>query len=363
MAYAAITKPKLHFNIITYTGDGTSPKARTGVGFQPGLIWCKQRDEARSHQWIDSVRGPDKTLQSNVGDAEGNQFSHGYLQSIDSDGFTSVTGSSNTENWNKNSATYVAWNFKAGTSGSNSDGSISSTVSANTTAGFSIVTYTGTGSVATVGHGLGAVPNLIIFKNRTDSGHSWDTYHHRTGTAYRFYLNETVGKQSATNFINDTAPTSSVFTIGLAGHTNGSGDSHIAYCFAEKKGYSKFGNFKGNGNANGSTIYTGFKPAWIMIKNQSSGSYKSFSIFDTTRQPSNLNVNKTLYANRNEPEGRRGDGSTSSTIPAIDVLSNGFKCRVLNDEVNNSNDFVYIAFAEQPFVANVGSNGVPTTAV
>jgi len=361
MAYTTINKSSLHFNTVTYTGDGTSPKARTGVGFQPDLVWSKTRGEARNHQLIDSVRGADKTLQSNVSDAEGNQFSYGYLQSFDSDGFTSITGSTATDNWNKNTSTYVAWNWLgANGTASNSNGSITSTVSANTTAGFSIVSYTGTGSAATIGHGLGAVPKMFIVKRR-DGADSWYIFNSNLGSNDAYIVLDSTNASSTSNgstLWNSTAPTNQVFSLGTNGVVNGSGRTYVAYCFAEKTGYSKFGSYTGNGNADGSFIYLGFKPAWVMIKNTSSGSNKSWSIFDTTRQASNPNVNKTLYANRNEPEGRRGDGSTSSTIPAIDMLSNGFKCRVGNDEVNTTNDYIYIAFGQ----SLVGSNNVPCTA-
>ena len=358
MAYSSITKPELHFNTITYTGDGTSPKARTGVGFKPDWVWSKTLSEIRSHQLIDSARGVNKTLTIDNSNAEITDSNHGYLQTFDSDGFTSIAGSSGHNNWNKNSETYVAWNWKAngGTGASNSDGSISSTVYANTTAGFSMVKYTGTGSVATVGHGLGAAPNLIIFKNRTDSGHSYDTYHHKIGTAYRFYFNDYVAKQSATNFINDTAPTSSVFTVGVAGHTNGSGDDQIAYCFVEKRGYSKFGEYKGNGNNNGSFVFTGFKPALIIFKR--SNSTGNYTIVDNRRggiNPANQAGN-VIYANENYA------ASTSAT-QSVDLLSNGFKIRGSGTNINTSaGQYVYIAFAENPLVANVGTNGIPATA-
>ena len=343
MAYSTISKPGLHFNTITYTGDGTSPKARTGVGFKPDWVWSKTLSEIRSHQLIDSARGVNKTLTIDNGNAEITDSNHGYLQTFDSDGFTSIAGGSGHNNWNKNSETYVAWNWKAngGTGASNSDGSISSTVYANTTAGFSMVKYTGTGSVATVGHGLGATPNLIIFKNRTDSGHSYDTYHHKIGTAYRFYFNDYVAKQSATNFINDTAPTNSVFTIGVAGHTNGSGDSHIAYCFAEKKGYSKFGGYTGNGNASGTYIYTGFRPAWVLVKRTNSAG-NNWQLHDIKRtqytQPINHRISPTVSLVE----------QTGDTL-GFEFFSNGFKILATAGDSNTSgNVYVYGAWGDGP---------------
>ena len=360
MAYSTISKPGLHFNTVTYTGNGGT-NAITGVGFQPDLVWTKNRSSAQNHLLYDVVRGVGYYLYPNLQNAQGGNGTGG-LDSFDSNGFTLDGG----DDSNVNGENGVAWSWKAGNSAgsANTDGTINSTVSVNTTAGFSIVKYTGGGSAGTVGHGLSAAPEVVILKSISGSD-VWATYHKgidATAPAdYFIQLQSTAARTNNADFFSDTLPTNQVFSIGANSAVSNNGSSFMAYCFAEKKGYSKFGKYIGNGNADGTFVYTGFKPAWVMIKSTSSGSNKSWSIFDTTRQTFNPNVNKTLYANRNEPEGRRGSGSTSSTIPAIDMLSNGFKCRVGNDEVNTTNDYIYMAFAAEPLVANVGQ-GIPATA-
>ena len=238
MAYTTINKSTDYFNTLLYTGDGTSPKARTGVGFQPDWVWSKTRSSVKNHQLIDSVRGADKTLQSNVTDAEGNQFSYGYLQSFDSDGFTSIAGSSAPDNWNGNGTTYVAWNWKAGggQGSSNTDGSINTTyTSVNTTAGFSICYWSGTGANATIGHGLGAVPKIIITKSMA-SVTSWCVYHASLGNTKTIFLESNGTGNTHVAYYNNTSPTSSVFTVGTDSGVNHSGNNMIAYCFAEKTG-------------------------------------------------------------------------------------------------------------------------------
>ena len=357
MAYAAITKPSLHFNTITYTGDGTSPKARTGVGFQPDWVWSKTRSSVKNHQLIDSVRGADKTLQSSVADTEGNQFSYGYLQSFDSDGFTSITGSTATDNWNANGTNYVAWNWKAGgTASANNDGSITSTVSVNTTAGFSIVKWSASAS-ATIGHGLGQKPAMVITKSR-DNATNWATWHQGlSGTEQNVgvNLNTTAAESSFyTNYWGAGGFTSSVFGVLNSGFHNNVGEM-IAYCFAEKKGYSKFGRYKGTGNAdNGAFIYTGFKPALFIQKRVDSTN--DWHIHDNKRNTSNPLVD-FLMANSSNAE-------ANDTGKALDFLSNGVKMRTTHASHNASGgSYIYMAFAENPFVANVGSNGIPATAV
>jgi len=351
---AQINKPSDYFNTKLYTGNG-STQSITGVNFQPDWVWLKDRDNATNHMLFDSVRGTGKELHSQNTDSETTQAN--TLTAFGSDGFSL----GNNTDVNNSSQNFVSWNWLAdNTSGSsNTDGSITSTVSANTTSGFSIVSYTGTGANATIGHGLGSTPAMIIVKKRSVAG-SWYVYHQSIGNTKRLVLETTAASTTDANAWNNTSPTSSVFSVGASGTTNASGATHIAYCFAEKKGFSKFGSYTGNGSTDGTFVYTGFKPAWVMIKNQTSGSYKSWSIFDTTRQTFNVNAGKTLYANKSSAEGIRGNGSDSSTtIPGIDMLSNGFKCRVLNDEVNNTNDFIYMAFAENPLV---GTNNIPATA-
>jgi len=343
---AIIDKPSDYFNTKLYTGTG-SELVITGVGFQPDWTWIKGRNVAYDHNLFDAVRGATKTIKSNKTDAESTQAQ--MLKSFDSDGFTIGTDGAVNEN---DTRTYVAWNWLANGAGSaNTDGSINSTVSANTTSGFSIVSYTGTGSNATVGHGLGVVPNMIIVKSRS-VGDGWRIYHDKVSsdpeTDY-LVLNNTNAVADSNGYWNDTAPTSSVFSLGTAGEINGSGNSHIAYCFAEKQGYSKFGSYTGNGNADGSFIYTGFKPAWTLIK-RTDGADDWF-LLDNKRDIDNP-ANHWLMAD---------SSSAEQTSPIFfDFLSNGFKNRGTGGGNNASGgSYIYMAFAENPFVA---SNFVPATA-
>ena len=252
-------QPSDHFNNKLYTGNGSS-LAVTGVGFQPDWLWIKQRNTTRSHQLMDAIRGAAYRVHSDQDVAQ----SSGALTSFDSDGFT-VDGTS-LNGTNQSGGTYVSWNWKANGSGSaNTDGSISSTVSANTTAGFSIVKYTGTGSNATVGHGLNSAPKFMIIKNYSIDV-DFGVYNGVSGATKNMRLNTNEVEDTGSTIFNDTDPTSSVFSVGTANLANGSGNSHIAYCFEEKRGFSKFGKYIGNGNADGTFVYTGFRPAWLLIK-------------------------------------------------------------------------------------------------
>ena len=344
MAYTTINKPQDYFNTKTYTGTGATGNSQT-VGFQPDLLWFKNRSTALNHMWFDSVRGVTKYFYGNLNEAEGTTTA--ALESIDSNGFT--VGANN--NVNQNTNNIVAWNWLAGGSASsNTDGSITSSVSANTTAGFSIVSYTGNGSNATVGHGLGSTPAMIIYKKRSATG-SWIVYHHKNTSAPEtdyITLNSTNATQDAATAWNDTAPTSSVFSVGTAG--SASSATYIAYCFAEKKGYSKFGSYVGNGNSNGPFVYTGFKPAFLITKRTDSSTSGDWNIVDSVRNPSNV-VGKYLYTNSNNAEG---------TASIYDILSNGFKIRESGAGTNASGStYIYMAFAEAPIV---GSNNVPANA-
>jgi len=357
MAYTTIDDPSEYFQTALWTGNGVSGTAITNDGnsdLQPDLLWGKIRvddaDQLRNHWWIDSSRGINKALGSNTTSSE--ETNSGYLNSFDSDGFT--LGSDG--NSNGSGDTVVGWQWKAngGTTSSNTDGSITSTVQANTTAGFSIVTYTGTGSNATVGHGLGATPKAYIVKNRTDAA-DWFVYHGSLGTPVNEYLqlNNTnaVGSNSGTWNSN---PTSSVFGLGSTfGALNGSSKNYVAYVFADIQGYSKFGSYEGNDATDGPFVYTGFKPAWVMIRHisGSAGGTKNWYMYDNKRSPQNVNDN-TLIANGNDAE------SADSAFD-IDMLSNGFKIRNAEGAINNAASYIYMAFAEHPFVS---SKGVPVTA-
>ena len=344
MAYSSIVKPTDYFNTKLYSGTGSS-QAITGVGFQPDWIWFKCRSQNQNHNLFDVIRGSNKIIQTSTSNAEAT--STALLTSFDSDGFTVNTDGG----VNGSGQTYASWNWLASnTTASNSDGSITSTVSANTTAGFSIVSYTGTGANATVGHGLGVAPSMYIVKNRDDND-SWGVYHKSLGATKYLRLQGNDAGATSSVWWNDTEPTSSVFSVGTAVATNSSTENLIAYCFAEKKGYSKFGSYTGNGNDDGTFVYTGFKPAWIIIK-ESSHSGNAWHIRDIKRSPINV-VDDSLYANANNTE------TTNNSALTTDFLSNGFKLR--NTDTNNNasgRTYIYMAFGQ----SLVGSNNVPCTA-
>ena len=344
MAYISF-QPNDYFNTKLYTGNG-STNAITGVGFQPDMCWWKMRSGTEEHALGDAVRGAGYIVKPNSSDEQAQSAS--YFSSFDSDGFT--LGSD--DKTNKNTSTYASWNWKAnGAGSSNTDGSVTSTVSASTTSGFSVVKWTGSGGNATIGHGLGAVPKMIIVKSLANTT-SWMVYHSAIGNNSEIYLNGTNAAAGSSTAWQDTDPTSSVFYVagGAGDGVNASGD-YIAYCFAEKKGFSKFGSYTGNGSADGSFIYTGFKPAFLMLK-KTSGTGDWF-INDVKRNTFNV-VNTQLYPNLSVVE-----ENTSAT--QLDILSNGFKLRGTSaNALNSGNDtYIYIAFAEEPLVS---SNGVPATA-
>ena len=341
---AQINKPNLYFNTKLYTGN-SSTLSVTGVGFQPDWTWIKDRNSAGDdHALYDAVRGTTKRIRSNQTDAENTQ-SDG-LTSFDSDGFTVGTNGAS----NGDGQPFVAWNWLASnTTASNTDGSITSTVSANTTSGFSIVSYTGTGSAATVGHGLGSVPKMIIIKKRNSAtGSDWYVYHVSNGNDSKIWLNQTSAKGTGTH-MNNTTPTSSVFSIGTPTEVNNSGDTYIAYCFADVTGYSKFGSYTGNGNADGTFVYTGFKPAFTILKRTDATG--GWIVADNKRDTFNV-AGKFVFAHNSDAE----QDLTSSHTP-LDLLSNGMKMRSSNltgtTSLNISGaTYIYMAFAEEPLVGD-----------
>jgi len=348
MAYTTINKSTDHFNTKLYTGNG-STNAITGVGFQPDWTWIKNRSGSDSHSIYDAVRGVNKVLRSNNSDNEGTQTDG--LTAFGTDGFTvGAAGSVNT-----NSNNFAAWNWKAGTGAgsSNTDGSINTTsTSVNSAAGFSISTYTGYGGASTVGHGLSAVPKMIIVKKRSGSSYdeSWYVYHQALGNTHTLGLNS-AGAASDVTVWNDTTPTSSVFSVGNDS-TNRSGNLFVAYCFAEKTGYSKFGSYKGNGNANGTFIYLGFKPAWFLAKRTDGSDH--WTLWDSKRETKVNPNDNVLFPSLNNAE------SASDTSYACDFLSNGIKWRGTSTGMNASGaNYIYMAFAEAPLV---GTNNIPATA-
>ena len=345
MAYTTIKKSTDYFNTKLHTGDGGGSGSSTGIGFQPDMVWSKSRTEALNHTMFDSVRGAgsNKELTPNGAGTEGgaNSAGFGYISAFNSDGYSWTAGSTNTENFNKSSQNYANWCWKANGAGSaNTDGSISSTVSANTTSGFSIVTYTGGGGNATVGHGLGVAPGMMIIKNRSAS-QSWVVYHQSIGNTKNLYLNNTDATNTTSGWFNNTSPTSTVFTIGNDGAVSGNGNNLVAYCFAEKQGFSKFGSYIGNGNADGTFVYTGFKPAFVM--NKKTDGTMSWHIWDNKRNSYNI-VDKLVYPNLSNAE---------DTLTSFDFVSNGFKIRDNRTFVNASGSpYIYMAFAEQPLVGD-----------
>ena len=345
MSYISF-QPSDYFNTVLYTGNG-STNAITGVGFQPDWVWIKRRDGTNTHNLFDAVRGATKALESNETLAE--QTLSTALTAFDSDGFTLGSGG----DVNGSSASQVSWNWKAnGQGSSNTDGSINTTyTSASTTSGFSISTYVGTGSAATIGHGLGVKPSVVLVKNISSAEH-WVMYHHKShATPEDNYirLNES-GAVSDFDMWNDTAPTSSLFSISSNGSVGASGDTYVAYCFAEKKGFSAMGSYVGTGTTSGAFLYTGFSPAWFLVKKSSvAGEY--WGMYDSKRNTFNP-VDLAVVADRNDAESDFGDG--------IDFCSNGIKIRDSGGELNASGaTYIYMAFAESPIVS---SNGVPATA-
>jgi len=339
MAYTTINKSSSFMNPKLYTGNGGT-QSITGVGFQPDWTWIKGRSFSDNHVLTDAVRGVTKTIFSDLSAAEETQSTG--LTAFGSDGFS--VGS--LAEVNTNNATLVSWNWKANGSGSaNTNGSINSTVSVNTTSGFSIVKWTGTGSNATIGHGLTVAPAMIIVKE-LGTANDWVVYHKSLGGGKYIYLNQTTGEASASTVWQNYDPTSSVFYTGTSGLVSQS-EPYIAYCFAEKTGYSKMGLYTGNGNNDGAFIYLGFKPAFLMIKR--SDQDQPWLLFDNKRS-TNVNQSK-LFPNTNGAE-------NNDTSNGIDFLSNGFKLRRNNGESNETGNYIYMAFGQ----TLVGTNNVPNNA-
>ena len=329
-----ITDGTQHFNTVLYTGTGAE-HAITGVGFSPDLVWTKGRSDSDNNSWFDTVRGATKELVSNGSGAEAADAQ--LLKSFDSDGFTLGTNAG----INGNTETYVAWCWKAGGSPSNNtDGSVTSSVSANPTAGFSIVGYEGTGADITVGHGLGVAPDLVLIKGR-ETTNDWTMINKHVDDGDQINLNLTAAASGDGDMWGSTftRPTSTVFTVGNTGETGTDDKDYIAYCFASVEGYSKVGTYHGNGDSNGTTVYTGFKPAFIMVKNiETSGDW---IMIDAKRTTGNPNA-KGLHGNEDIVE--------YDVATWIDILSYGWKFRTVGGDYNATNDkYIYLAFAESPF--------------
>jgi hypothetical protein len=338
-----------------YQGNGSTQSvsnAVNGVSFQPDFVWVKTRQVSSSNALFDSVRGVTKAVFSNSAVAESNLSTLG-VTAFNSGGF-SVTDNSNGDYYSNGASggtysgtppNYVGWNWKAGgTAVSNTAGSITSSVSANTAAGFSVVSYTLNNSTFTVGHGLGVAPSMILVKNR-DTANNWDVYHISVGAGSRIVLNDSGTPNATTQVWNNTAPTSTVFSGNSAWWTNPSTSKMIAYCFAPVAGYSAFGSYTGNGSADGPFIYTGFKPEFVMFKNVSAANV--WLMLDASRNPYNV---VTLNLNANQ-------SASDNSNTWCDFNSNGFKVRNASDGAINTsgNTYIYMAFASNPFkYANAG---------
>ena len=353
MAYTDIDDPSAYFQTTLYTGNGGTQTITNGGNsdLQPNWIWTKVRSETGSHRLVDTVRGLAKPLFSNGNDAEGDETNY---SAFNSDGFSLVNNS-----LNENNRTYVAWQWKAGTSFTNdasatSVGNIDSQGSVNQTAGFSIIKWSGNGSNdQQIAHGLGAAPAWWIVKRR-NADVDWYTVHKSTIANYYddyfLRLNDNTVLEGDNN-VGTGVPTSSVFFVGNDTLSNASGGNYIAYLFAEKKGYSKFGSYIGNNDNDGAFVYLGFKPAFVLIKIIDTQT-DNWIMQDNKRNPINLATSQRLRANTN--------GAEFSSSNEIDLLSNGFKCHGADGEINGSGaKYIYMAFAEQPFVT---STGIPATA-
>ena len=358
MAFTTIDVPHIYFNTLVWTGNNASSRAFTGLGFQANMMWSKNRTSGHQHNLVDTVRGVDQRLITPSGNnVEDTTCTHGHFESLDNDGFT-ITSAGGSYNVNRNDNKFVGWFWKAGTSFSNDAsstgiGSIDSTGSVNTTSGFSIVSWTGTGSAGTIKHGLSSAPSWMIVKNR-DSAEAWGVYNVGNTSApatEQIYLNLTNATADGASHWNDTAPTSSVFTVGTSTETNKSSSPMIAYCWSEIKGYSKFGGYVGNGTANGPFVYTGFKPAFLMLKRTDSADSWLMSDNKRTGVGNGQNYNVLADAVDNE-DGGVGDRH--------DFLSNGFALKNAWSRINaDGGTYIYMAFAEEPFVS---STGIPGTA-
>ena len=356
MAYTEIDKPSDYLRIQTWSGNNSADREITWTetdNMQPDWIWVKRRSDTANHRLADSVRGATKILRSDTNGAETTESDD--TLSFDTNGF-SVGSNSGV---NKTGDTYVGWGWKAGTSFTNDAsstgiGTIDSAGSFNNDSGFSIVSYTNTNQsansgVATIKHGLNTTPNVLILKDR-DATSDWQVFHSSLPTNKYLDLNTTDAAAVDTNVWNNTAPTSSVFTVGDNSYSNPANRAMIAYCFAEKKGYSKFGSYTGNGNADGTFVYTGFLPSFVMVKDSSNAGY-NWMMYDNKRLGYN-GGSRYLIANQNYAESGSSDN-------LMDFTSNGFKLRIADQNINRTHTYLYMCFAENPFTSSAGT---PVTA-
>jgi hypothetical protein len=332
---STIVKGNTVMDATLYTGNDTAGTSITNAaGFKPDLVWSKVRSGAGDHGLWDSVRGASNRLVSNSTSAEG---SVSGVTAFNSNGFTLGAA------YNVSPSTYVGWQWQAGqgTTSSNTSGSITSTVSVNASAGFSVVTYTGNGTGgATIGHGLGVAPAMFILKARSASGLYWVVYHQSLGATKALFLQLTDAANTDIGYFNNTAPTSSVLSLGSGASANQNGTTYVAYCWSQIAGFSSFGSYTGNGSTDGPFVYTGFRPKYVLIKGTSAS--RGWEVMDSSRDTYNA-VIKTL-----QPD--LSDAEYSNSAYSIDFLSNGFKLRNTNTYWNGSGEtYIYMAFAENPF--------------
>ena len=346
---AIIDKSTDYFRIKLYTGNNNAQTIawdETDTNMKPDMLWIKSYagNTVFEHVLGNVVSGGGKYLVPNSAAVETSNGN--VINTFNTNGF-SVGGATQVSEGGRS---YVAWGWKASnTTASNTAGSINSTVSVNTTAGFSVVSYTGTGANATVGHGLGSVPKMIIVKDLTNA-ENWEVYNAALGATKSFYLNATTVPFISSERWNDTSPTNSVFSLGTA-KTNNNNANIIAYCFADVTSFSKFGNYTGNGNANGPFVYTGFKPAFIIVKRTDSAN--DWCLYDNKRDTFNV-VQKKLNPNQD---------SAQSDDTSMDFVSNGFKLRETGGNFNaDGGNYIYMVFAENPFVTSTDNNSIPSTA-
>jgi len=339
MAYSSIAKPTDYFNTVLYTGNGSAGHSITGVGFQPDWVWIKNRASAK-HMLYDAARGATKAIFSNESTAE--NTSSGHLTAFGTDGFT-LGDNSGTGSTNGNSENYASWNWKGGTTSGLSGGDITpSAYSYDATSGFGVYKYTGNGSAdQTIPHGLGAIPQLIFYK-RLDSSTNWVVQSNLLGNRDQLVLNGTDAENTDSRLSDSDNWTSTFFKVGSYGDMNNSSSDHVAYVFCNVKGYCKVGTYTGNGDANGTFVYTGFAPAFVLSK-CTSHSGENWNINDSKRPGTNVIQNALL------PDSTAAE--VTASFQALDILSNGFKWRGTNDRVNASGKtYIYMAFAEHPFV-------------
>ena len=347
-AYTTIDNPGAHFNTLEWVGTGATLNI-TGAGFAPAFSWIKTYNQGNQHALFDIVRGATKYLRSNDTAAEATTAD--TLTSFDSDGFSLGADAAGVGVNYSAADSQISWNWKAGTTtGIDTTGSTitPTSYSFNQDGGFSVIAYTGNDTAgALVPHGLGAVPEVVIVKLISTGAEAWQSYWKPLGNTEFMVLNETAAKQTSTLRWNDTTPTSVLFSLGTETSVNGASKGYIAYCFTPIQGYSKFGTYEGNGNADGPFVYTGFRPKFLMCKSIDSTS--SWFMFDNKRLGYNVDNNSI-------------DADTSSaqtTTDMVDLLSTGFKLRSVTSDPNVAETYIYAAFAESPFV---NSNGVPTNA-